>query len=255
MKKLALTIMSLTIALFSLAQSVAKNQLVTQASINYDEVIKFDIQIDNMTAEMQAMLPKENTSAKQLHFNEKVSRYENRDNSEDTYMEDESKNGGVSIMISQADNIVYRDLENSKMLEQTEFMTRVFLIESDMPKEEWKITAKQKEILGFLCQQAIKQTSDSSWVNAWFTPMIPVSSGPGEYGNLPGLILAVETSDGDRSITATSIDIKTVDKKLLQKPKKGKKVSREEFETIVAEKTEEMGGASGGQTIIMRIGN
>ena len=35
-------------------------------------------------------------------------------------------------------------------------------------------------------------------MTAWFTPEIPVSTGPAMYGGLPGLIL--EISDGNRTM-------------------------------------------------------
>ena len=55
-------------------------------------------------------------------------------------------------------------------------------------------------------------------------------------------------------MTAKSVDLVKVDPDKLQKPNKGKKVSREKFNSIVEEKIKEMGAEGGeGQTIIMKI--
>ncbi len=144
-------------------------------------------------------------------------------------------------------------MKNKKTTEQTEFMTRVFLIEADMPKDEWKLTGNQKIILDYPCQEAVKQEGENE-VIAWFTPAIPISSGPSNYGNLPGMVLAVETNDGERTITATSIDFKEIAVDKIQQPKKGKKVSKEKYRAIVEEKSKEMGGETKGEIVIIVAG-
>jgi len=244
--------MSFAIIFIAFSQS-NENQIKNQGVVTYEEVIKFNIQLDNMTPEMQEMLPKENRSQKILYFNQDASRYENLEQSDEADFEQESGGGGVKIMISQPQDIVYRNFEREKIIEQKEFMTRVFLIESDIEKDEWKISGNQKMILDYPCQEATKHDGDNK-VSVWFTPAIPISSGPGELGNLPGLILEVESKNGDHRIIAKSIDLKEIDKKKLQKPKKGKKVSKEKFLSIVEEKNKEMGGESGNsKTVIMKI--
>ncbi len=249
MKKLIFTMMAMALILSTFSQTINN-----QGTVTFEEVIKFDIQMDDMSEEMQAMLPKENRTNTVLYFNSSASRYQNLETNEATTIEEESEGGAVKIMISQPENIVYRDLENSISVEQKEFMTRVFLIESKLSTDEWKLTGNQKKILDYPCQEAIKGEGDDL-ISVWFTPAIPVSSGPGTYGNLPGLVLAMEGSGGDRSIVATSVELKAVDADKLQKPKKGKKVSQEKYEAIVAEKTKEMGGENGegGATVIMKI--
>ena len=131
MKKATLTILSLAFTLIGFSQT--DND---QGAVTYEELIKLDIQIDNMTPEMQAMMPKENRNTTILYFNEDVSRYENLELPDDGLIEEETEGGSVKVMISQPETIVYRDLKNKTILEQKEFMTRVFLIESDDPKEE-----------------------------------------------------------------------------------------------------------------------
>ena len=163
--------------------------------------------------------------------------------------------GGANVMIKmeEPDNKIYTNLEDKKQVEQREFMTRVFLIEGE-GYQKWKLTGKQKMILDFPCQEATME-KDSSEVTAWFTPVIPVSAGPSDYGGLPGLILSVEADDGKNTITALGVDFSIVPKDKIEKPKKGKKVTREEFEQIVEEKMKEMGaeGGKGGHQMMIRI--
>lgn len=75
-------------------------------------------------------------------------------------------------------------------------------------------------------------------VTAWFTPQIPVGTGPGEYGGLPGLILELNV---DRTtILCSKIIMNPKEAEKIEAPKKGDEVSREEYNLIVKEKTDEM---------------
>ncbi len=73
---------------------------------------------------------------------------------------------------------------------------------------------------------------------AWFTPKIPISTGPDVFFGLPGLILAVEIN-GETAFMATSVDLNPPAEGVISKPDKGKKVSLEEFNKIMAEKIKE----------------
>lgn len=88
----------------------------------------------------------------------------------------------------------------------------------------WRITNKKKEILGYSCYKA-NFTSDVPEVrraalmmpkHAWFTNEIPISGGPTIFGNLPGLILELETKAAHfvaTSIQKTNRELKKIDLK------------------------------------------
>lgn len=88
-------------------------------------------------------------------------------------------------------------------------------------------------------------------VIAWFTPQIPVGNGPGEYAGLPGLIL--EMSVHRTTLLCSKIVLNPQEAEEITPPKKGDKVTREEYNLIIKEKMEEMrenfrgrGGRRGG---------
>lgn len=64
--------------------------------------------------------------------------------------------------------------------------------EESYPQQQWVLTGKQQEILGYHCQQATCHWRGRDYV-AWFAPEIPVRMGPWKLGGLPGLILKVES--------------------------------------------------------------
>jgi GLPGLI family protein len=82
-------------------------------------------------------------------------------------------------------------------------------------------------------------------VTAWYTPQIPVSTGPGEYHGLPGLILEVTA---DKTVMlCTKIIMNPQDKPEIDRPNKGEIVTRDEYNQIMKDKIEEMREMYGGR--------
>lgn len=86
----------------------------------------------------------------------------------------------------------------------------------------WKITKQNKKILGYSCYKAYYNTDESELKNAsilipkyaWFTTEIPMQGGPTIFGNLPGLILELETKAAhfiSTSIQETSKELTKID--------------------------------------------
>jgi GLPGLI family protein len=222
-------------------------------TIVYEQVVKLEIKLEGESAQFANSLPKERKSQKVLYFNSESSLYENKPMEEDQTMKSES-GGTVMIRMVEPDNKVFTNLAENKQVEKREFMTREFLIETVMNPSDWKLTGNQKMVLNYPCQEAVKETKDGK-TSAWFTPVIPVSAGPGVFNGLPGLVLAVDVNDGKQTLNAISIDLNPVADNVIVKPEKGKKVTREEFDKIVEEKMKEMGGQSGpgGTRMIIRM--
>ena len=80
-----------------------------------------------------------------------------------------------------------------------------------------------------------------------------MSIGPGEFADLPGLILEISMANGDRTVVADKVELKTPDKKAIEKPTKGKSVTRAEFNKIRDEKMKEMGATPGGGGGTMKV--
>jgi len=95
-------------------------------------------------------------------------------------------------------------------------------------------------------------------ITAWYTLDVPISQGPGEYWGLPGLIL--EVNAGKTVILCSKIILNAEEKEIIEEPSKGKEVSQEEYNTILAEKMKEMSerfqggnrGREGGNQIRIR---
>jgi hypothetical protein len=125
------------------------------------------------------------------------------------------------------------------VVETREFLDRTFLLSGPLPSFAWSLTAEEGEFLGHRVQKAVA-TQDDATVEAWFTPEIPVPAGPATYGGLPGLILVVNVNDGELIYTATEVSREPLLEGVIEAPEEGDRVTREEYEEIVAEKLEEL---------------
>jgi hypothetical protein len=132
----------------------------------------------------------------------------------------------------------WTNLSDGSFIEVRELLGRTFRIPEERPKYSWKLTGEQATFLGHPVFQATAR-QDSTSLEAWFTPDIPISAGPAQYGGLPGLILTLAVDSNRIVYTATAIDTTTAIGQL-KAPSDGSKVTREEYEKIVKEKMDEI---------------
>jgi GLPGLI family protein len=242
MKKIFMICCALSIILSASAQ---------EGTVVYNETMKLEIHLDGDVAGMQDMLPKERKTTKLLHFTPDASIYLNSSKADEQEVNEEMAGGGTMVVkMEEPDEIRYFDIKNQKTIDQRDFMSRMFLIESNADTLPWKLTGNRRDILGFACMEA-SYTKDSSTTTAWFAPTIPVSTGPGNFRGLPGLILEVNVNQGKRVISAASVSMGDVTS-LIVKPKKGKKISKDDFNKMVAEKTGDQ-KSEGGAVFMIKV--
>jgi len=100
---------------------------------------------------------------------------------------------------------VFFDFEKNQKLEQVEYLTRLFLVQSDIQALAWKLGSEKKKILEYICMGATL-ILDGQEIVAWFATEIPLPLGPAVYVGLPGLILAVERN-GETAYLATDVEL------------------------------------------------
>ena len=233
-----------------------------QGKIIYQELTELEIELPPERQQYADMIPKEFKNVMELYFNETESFYQ-QDETAAEEVEDNpfAKRGRMFRMGGGGSGKYYFNTKKNQALIAENMMDKEFLITSEIEKREWKVSPDQAEIAGYVCIKA-ETVIDSTDVIAWFTPQIPVSVGPEKYNGLPGAILKIETKssfkrgrfakgESFKTIVATSIEINDFNAEIVV-PKKGKKVSPEEFKKIRKEKMEEMrkmykGGRGGGR--------
>ena len=154
-------------------------------------------------------------------------------------MEDLIRNEEVdfAISFSEASTSYFTDIEQDKKTRYESGYFGEYMMEYQ-ETTNWRLENETKQIDGYLCYKA---TSEQVVVNskgtfkhpivAWYCPNIPFNFGPKGYTSLPGLILELQV----RNITwgATKIEL-SKENKIIEKPKKGKLITEEEFKKIIA---------------------
>ena len=196
-----------------------------------------------------------------LNFTQSESTYK-----EDAKLEAPGSRGGFGRFGGFSAGITYKNTRQGEMIESTEFFGKKFLIKEKIEQPQWELGSETKQIGNYTCYKATmtKVNNDFDWtvfrrrgnqkkdstntnkkdkvrttfVTAWYTPQIPVSNGPDDFGGLPGLIL--EINAGRTTMLCTEIVINPTEKEAIKAPTKGKEVTREEYNKTVKEKTEEM---------------
>ena len=194
----------------------------------------------------------------------------NFDKTQSTYKEDAKLdaptvgpggNGQVMVMSiggGGGNDIYYKNIKENRIAEKADMMGKTFLIKDEIPSFEWEMSGETKNIGQYTCYKATytrevenismttsdegnpeeKVNTEMRTTTVWYSPSIPVSNGPRQYGGLPGLIL--EVNDGNQTIVCTEIVLNPDDKPKIVEPEKGKVVNREKFDQISREKTKEM---------------
>ena len=220
-----------------------------EGTVQYEVTTRLDIQLPDELAHMADQFPSSRTEDKLLLFREGVSLL--KDAPEDEEVQD-FESGGMRMMFrSNADDALYIDRDTGERIEQRDFLSRTFLIEGEPEALAWRLTDEQAEFLGYPAYKATAMR-DTVAVEAWFTPEIPASVGPGPYGGLPGLILVVTEDDARRTFIAREVALAPLEEDALEAPRKGRRVTQEAYDEIVREKLEEMQRGRGGNRIMLR---
>ena len=126
-------------------------------------------------------------------------------------------------------NVVFTDYRNQKMIAQKPVFEETFLVEDNLPKVTWKITADTRNIAGFDCRKAVGIIDDSVAVFGFYTDEILVTGGPESLQGLPGMILGLGVPRLHTTWFATKVEVNGVNMSVVKPATKGKKLSRKEM--------------------------
>ncbi len=262
------------LALAALAAPVALE--AQQGTITYTHSIKLDLELPPGMAELKAQIPSALTNTMVLHFSPSGSLMTQAEDesgpagadkktvvvtgssvaSEMPFMDIPASAmaemmAGMNMMVSvtgppgaaRGDPSAllnsYESYEDGTRIETREFLGRTFRVVDERKSLDWRMTTEQAMHLGYPVMKATAE-QDSTQVEAWFTPQIPIQGGPASYGGLPGMILLLSLDDGKTQYQATEVALEELEAGLIAVPDEGREVSREEFDKIVADKMEEI---------------
>jgi GLPGLI family protein len=104
--------------------------------------------------------------------------------------------------------------------------------------------------MGYDCRQAsFFHEERKQKVVAWYTTQLRPFLGPEIYNTLPGAVLEVDINDGERIITAKTLEARALKKNEMKIPNKGTRTTPSAFRKMVDEHVEKM-RANGADVII-----
>jgi GLPGLI family protein len=257
-----------------------------QGIATYKSQRKFDIKLDStqmnseMHQRMMAMMKKQFEKTHILTFNKEESIYK-----EDEQLEAPQPQGMVMVMVETGgSDVMYKNTKEKRYTNQNESFSKLFLIRDKLEDIKWELGSETKNIGDYTCYKAtfkrevevrqsgisvngdkdldeeIKPEMKEITVTAWYTPQIPVNTGPAQYHGLPGLIL--EVSDGTTTMMCSKVVLnpeKTVE---IKEPTKGQKVTQKKYDDMMEKKMKEMNERMknnrerhDGESIEIRIGD
>ncbi|HBI39434.1 MAG TPA: GLPGLI family protein, partial [Tenacibaculum sp.] len=167
------------------------------------------------------------------------------------------RDANSSFWIGWRNGCVLQKYSRKEVCNKIEISGKRFLIKDKLEQPKWEMSGETKNIGNYTCYKATQKREETRTsfsitdgereekeekvtveTVAWYTPEIPVSNGPEYFWGLPGLILEIQ--DGDHTIVCSEIVLNPKEKIEIKEPKKGKKVSQEEYEKIMKKHSEDM---------------
>jgi GLPGLI family protein len=214
----------------------------TEGIITFEEKINMHRRITDES--MKAMIPEFRSSNMLFYFKGEACMYKPDESEEDE--ETNSGGGGMMMRLRRPQAEIYRNLATSNQVSVRELGGKKYLIEDSLKQRAWKIGTETKKIVGYDCTKAtFKDTAQKADVIAWFTMDLPLAAGPQTFGALPGMILEVDSNNGDLLMTAKKIEFKKLKDKDVAAPTKGEKITQADFRKKMDELIKANGGRNG----------
>jgi len=182
----------------------------------------------------------------ELLFNDQQSLYSQLP---EAVTEGHNQGPGGMVIRPQNQTLTFFDFAGRRLVEQRELQDGYYLIQEPIEKMDWTLTEEEKTVLGHRVRRAYATKRDSSFktlmengvlkketivdssrVEAWYAPGIPVPAGPAEFqGQLPGLVLEVRYANDSKVYQAKEFSPQLKAARL-KEPAKGKRVSRAAYQ-------------------------
>jgi GLPGLI family protein len=220
---------------------------ITEGVIVFEDKVNIHRTLPPDRQEMKNMMPEFRTTQQQLTFNAEESLYKPL---EEDVADEDIEGPGVRMRFRIAQNEYYVNQAQSRRAVLQEFMGKKYLIEDSLKLIPWKFDGEMKEIKGYPCRKATYFNEERKQnITAWYTEKLRPFLGPESFASLPGAVLQIDINDGERMLTATSIEARAIKKNEMKLSGGGIKTTEPEFRKMRDEQMEKM-RANGANMII-----
>ena len=242
-----------------LAVSFVHAQANFQGIAEYESKISLEFDFHCATPEQEAKQQEKLKKALQKKYTLKFDNIQSLYEEQETLSEPDPSGTAVEIEYP-GTGTTYRNFKERRFIAETDIFGKEFLIVDTLKGYTWDMTGETKKIGAYNCYKAtytvrakpreeneenpkainiLEDIEEESYViTAWYTPDIPLNTGPGYYWGLPGLIL--EVNDGTMALLCSKVIINPKEKVEITPPKKGEKVTEAEFNEIREKKSMQM---------------
>lgn len=241
MKKVTFSALLFLSALYTKAQ-------VTEGKIIYERKVNMHRRMTDES--MKNMVPEFSTNKAQLLFSGDESLFKDLPEEQDVRDNAGNDDNRVIVKIGGGDNETYKNFALEKLIELRELGPKKYIIEDTLHKTGWKLEEETKTIIGHVCKKATGKSAQGSSLVAWYAEDIQTSSGPEQFGGLPGAILELNVNDAEIVFTALQVETKDFNKSMVKAPTGAKKITRKEFQKMM---DDQFGSNPGGGPVIRII--
>lgn len=249
--------------------------------VNYKTSLTIKLSMDStkmapeVIADLQRQLKKQMEKEYTLSFTQSESNWKQVESLGSGPATASSSGAKIVIQTGNENRLLYKNIGEQSYTKEEDLMGKPFLVQDSLRIYDWELTGNTKKIGEYEVQEAkysriidsksfsmgmdeMELTKDTINVTAWFAPQIPVSHGPADFWGLPGLIL--ELQNEGLTYLADRIVLNPTDPVAIEVPKKGQKISNEEYRALADEKMKDMmkrynGKPGDGNRMEIRINN
>ncbi len=140
-----------------------------------------------------------------------------------------------------SENTIFTRLDSNTSVTQRNIYSDQYLVADSLRKIDWKITPEIRKIAQFDCRKAVGRIMDSIVVIAFYTDEILTTGGPESFNGLPGMILGLAIPRMHTTWYATKLQLVEVNEKDLVAPRRGKKMTGNNYRSTVKDILNEWG--------------
>lgn len=233
-QKITTKVFLLCAVLFCTAAASAQN-FIDSGAVEYEVRVNLHKSLgdDGWAATMKDRVPQFSSAIYRLTFTPRASFY--------TFVSRDEKAKLPWDNSNEEDNIWYKDLSAGTFQKQRNIFDDIYLLTGSLGNAKWKLYNENRDIAGFNCRKASTIINDSIYVFAYYTEEIPASTGPMNFGGLPGAIMGITIPRLFTSIVANKVMVNGVNYGVIKPPSKGKKQEATTMLSKIAAVTKDWG--------------